>query len=181
MVLPGAFPPPPNPLEQTGEVALAEATGGLGAGEHEHSQLDEADMGMSYAELSWYGKLRKVQRCGPLSMYTRLLTAGGIWAPLGPAEIAAKVKRFFFFHAVNRHKMCTLTPSYHAESYSPDDNRYDHRPFLYNTGWHRQFRAIDEDVAARARDAADAAAGAGAGGGSSSSAAAATLKTSSSV
>lgn len=25
-----------------------------------------------------------------------------------------------------------LTPSYHAENYSPDDNRYDHRQFLYN-------------------------------------------------
>lgn len=27
--------------------------------------------------------------------------------------------------------MTTLTPSYHAESYSPDDNRFDLRPFLY--------------------------------------------------
>jgi len=25
-----------------------------------------------------------------------------------------------------------LTPSYHAENYSPDDNRFDHRQFLYN-------------------------------------------------
>ena len=33
------------------------------------------------------------------------------------------------------------TPSYHAESYSPDDNRFDHRPFLYNVGWHWQFKA----------------------------------------
>ena len=28
-------------------------------------------------------------------------------------------------------KMTTLTPSYHAEQYSPDDNRFDLRPFLY--------------------------------------------------
>jgi len=27
--------------------------------------------------------------------------------------------------------MTTLTPSYHAEQYSPDDNRFDLRPFLY--------------------------------------------------
>ena len=61
-------------------------------------------------------------------------------------QVAAKVKRFFFYYAINRHKMTTLTPSYHAESYSPDDNRFDHRPFLYNGtlpfGRTRTFRRI---------------------------------------
>ena len=55
------------------------------------------------------------------------------------SQIAEKVKHFFFEYARNRHKMTTLTPSYHAvcfnrvsseccldtlfqESYSPDDN-----------------------------------------------------------
>jgi len=42
-----------------------------------------------------------------------------------------------------------LTPSYHAESYGADDNRYDLRPFLYNTKWDVQFKAIDEDVERR--------------------------------
>lgn len=42
------------------------------------------------------------------------------------------MKDFYFFHAINRHKMTTLTPSYHAENYSPDDNRFDLRPFLQN-------------------------------------------------
>ena len=42
--------------------------------------------------------------------------------------------------------MTVLTPSYHAETYSPDDNRFDHRPFLYNASWGWQFRAIDEEV-----------------------------------
>lgn len=37
-------------------------------------------------------------------------------------QIAEKVKLFFFEYARNRHKMTTLTPSYHAEAYSPDDN-----------------------------------------------------------
>ena len=36
-----------------------------------------------------------------------------------------------------------LTPAYHAESYSPDDNRFDHRQFLYNTRWPWQFSQID--------------------------------------
>ena len=42
--------------------------------------------------------------------------------------------------------MTTLTPSYHAEVYSPDDNRFDHRPFLYNARWSWQFCAIDTAV-----------------------------------
>lgn len=53
--------------------------------------------------------------------------------------------------------MTTLTPAYHAESYSPDDNRFDLRQFLYNTRWPRQFRAIDE--AAKEAEAALAAGG----------------------
>ena len=59
------------------------------------------------------------------------------------AEIAQKVKDFYFYHAVNRHKMTTLTPSYHAEDYSPDDNRFDLRPFLQNVRYDAQFAAID--------------------------------------
>ena len=50
------------------------------------------------------------------------------------------------YYSINRHKMTTLTPSYHAEVYSPDDNRFDHRPFLYNTRWSWQFAAIDSAV-----------------------------------
>jgi len=106
----------------------------------EHSQLDEEEMGMSYSELSWFGKLRKIGRCGPVSMYKKLI---GIWSHLSPGEVAQKVKRFFFYYGINRHKMCTITPSYHAEGYSPDDNRFDLRQFLYNSGWTRQFGVID--------------------------------------
>jgi hypothetical protein len=46
-------------------------------------------------------------------------------------------------YASNRHKATTITPAYHAEGYSPDDNRFDHRPFLYNASWPWQFRCID--------------------------------------
>ncbi|MCA9926534.1 MAG: hypothetical protein KC421_29395, partial [Anaerolineales bacterium] len=66
---------------------------------------------------------------------------------LPPEEVAAKVKRFFIYYAINRHKMTVLTPSYHAESYSPDDNRFDLRQFLYNVRWTWQFRKIDKLVA----------------------------------
>merc|ERR1711935_834549 len=69
-----------------------------------------------------------------------------IWDKTEPKEVAAKVKRFFFYYSVNRHKMCTITPAYHAEGYSPDDNRFDLRQFLYNTKWTRQFAVIDKEV-----------------------------------
>ncbi|KAK1232129.1 glutamine-dependent NAD(+) synthetase [Marasmius sp. AFHP31] len=83
-------------------------------------QSDEADMGMTYDELSVFGRLRKVEKCGPYSMFTKLVVEWG--SKLSPLQIAEKVKLFFFEHARNRHKMTTLTPAYHAESYSPDDN-----------------------------------------------------------
>lgn len=108
------------------------------------SQEDEADMGMTYTELSVYGKLRKVSRTGPYSMFCKLVNT---WAHIcSPRQVAEKVKHFFRSYSINRHKMTTLTPSYHAENYSPDDNRFDLRPFLYNTAWPWQFRCIDEQV-----------------------------------
>lgn len=58
-------------------------------------------------------------------------------------QVADKVKRFFVEYARNRHKMTTITPSYHAEAYSPDDNRFDLRPFLYPSRFPWQFRKID--------------------------------------
>ena len=61
-------------------------------------------------------------------------------------QIADKVKFFFKHYSINRHKLTTLTPSYHAENYSPDDNRFDLRQFLYNTAWSWQFAAIDLEV-----------------------------------
>ena len=110
----------------------------------EHSQLDEEEMGMSYEELGKFGSLRKLSRCGPVSMYHKL---SAVWTHLTPAQVAEKVKRFFFYYSVNRHKMCTITPAYHAEGYSPDDNRFDLRQFLYNVKWPRQFSVIDRLVA----------------------------------
>lgn len=39
-----------------------------------------------------------------------------------------------------------LTPSTHMEAYSPDDNRFDHRPFLYRANWSWQFKKIDDEL-----------------------------------
>ena len=110
----------------------------------EHSQQDENEMGMTYSELGMFGTLRKVYRCGPVSMFRKLCVT---WVQFSPREIGEKVKRFFYHYSVNRHKMCTITPSYHAEGYSSDDNRFDLRQFLYNVRWPRQFSVIDQLVA----------------------------------
>ncbi|MCA9981386.1 MAG: hypothetical protein KDD89_11145, partial [Anaerolineales bacterium] len=126
------------------EVVTAPPTAELEPITASYSQKDEADMGMTYDELSRFGRLRKIDRCGPLSMFEVLVHE---WNHLPPAEVADKVKRFFRYYAINRHKMTVLTPSYHAESYSPDDNRFDLRQFLYNVRWTRQFRQIDQRVA----------------------------------
>ena len=108
------------------------------------AQTDEQDMGMTYQELSLYGRLRKQQNCGPFSMFGKLIH---IWRDKHtPPVTAEKVKLFFRYYAINRHKMTVLTPAYHAETYSPDDNRFDHRPFLYNVSWRWQFDAIDSRV-----------------------------------
>lgn len=99
---------------------------------------------MTYDELSMFGRLRKISRCGPYSMFCKLVhTWRGNYTPLNVAE---KVKRFFRAYSINRHKMTTLTPAYHAENYSPDDNRFDLRPFLYNTQWSWQIRLIDDEI-----------------------------------
>ncbi|KMU82272.1 NAD synthetase 1 [Coccidioides immitis H538.4] len=110
----------------------------------DYVQADEVDMGMTYDELSTFGICRKVLKLGPYSMFEKLLHE---WKGLKPRDIATKVKRFYHYYAVNRFKMTTLTPSYHAESYSPDDNRYDLRPFLLPPQYSSlPFKKIDELV-----------------------------------
>ncbi|XP_050067500.1 glutamine-dependent NAD(+) synthetase [Anopheles maculipalpis] len=130
------------------------------------AQTDEEDMGLTYRELSEFGRLRKQAFCGPFSMFCKLAAAAVADGNRDPKEVAERVKHFFRCYAINRHKMTVLTPSYHAESYSPDDNRFDHRPFLYRANWTWQFRAIDAELEllakhqARSEEAAAAAAAA---------------------
>lgn len=143
------------------EIVSAPATAELEPITATHKQASEVDMGLSYDEMGIFGililiirlsyclgKLRKLANSGPVSMFSKLKN---IWSEMNPLLIAEKVKRFFTFYSVNRHKSTTLTPSYHAENYSPDDNRYDHRQFLYNVKWPRQFRDIDS-LAAKANE-----------------------------
>lgn len=134
----------------------------------DYVQADEADMGLTYDELSVLGRLRKVGKCGPYSMLLKLLqqrrdAAAAVAAKkdgaplpplihLSPRAILEKVQLFFTMYAINRHKMTTLTPSYHAESYSPDDNRFDLRPFLYNVRFPWQYKRMEERVKVEERE-----------------------------
>lgn len=45
----------------------------------------QADMGMTYDELSIFGRLRKVERCGPYGMFTKLVHEWG--NTLSPAQV----------------------------------------------------------------------------------------------
>eukprot|EP00927_Polykrikos_kofoidii_P068639 TRINITY_DN6398_c0_g1_i3.p1 TRINITY_DN6398_c0_g1~~TRINITY_DN6398_c0_g1_i3.p1 ORF type:complete len:846 (+),score=115.36 TRINITY_DN6398_c0_g1_i3:83-2539(+) len=133
------------------------------------AQSDEKDMGMSYEELGDLGYCRKVEHCGPLATFLKLRCRWshkqGEWqspednkTAITPSirtkqqpstfdeKVAQKVKDFYFYNVINRHKMTTLTPSYHAENYSPDDNRFDLRPFLSKASFDVQFAAIDDLV-----------------------------------
>lgn len=86
---------------------------------------------------------------------TGFVVKGGIvrrtQRPMTPTEVRDKVKRFYTMHMRNRHKMTTLTPSYHAESYSPDDNRFDLRPFCYNLPMTHQWDDVERLVRAAQR------------------------------
>ena len=110
------------------------------------AQSDEDEMGMTYEELKEFGTLRKIDLCGPVSMFERLLLK---WkGKHTPEVIATKVKRFFKYYAINRHKSTVLTPSYHAEDYGTQNDVFDMRPFLYDVSWKYQFSLIDKKVAA---------------------------------
>lgn len=92
-------------------------------------QSDEADMGFTYDELSILGRLRKTFKLGTVGMFERLVVD---WSDrLQPRDVYKKVRDFMYYYAINRHKMTTMTPGLYLESYTPDDNRYDLRPFLY--------------------------------------------------
>ncbi len=80
-------------------------------------------------------------------MFEHLLIEWSDTRSLSARQIADKVKKFFRYYAINRHKSTVLTPSYHCENYGTDDNRFDLRQFLYDTTWEHQFAEIDTIVA----------------------------------
>lgn len=136
-------------------------------------QRDEDEIGLTYSEICLLGRLRKgILGCsGPRGAFetiwrnrfndpykANIECLKGLSSTKSSqfnGEIARKianlVKRFYSRYGMNRHKLTVLTPALHAETYSPDDNRYDHRHFLY-APWTEQFKSIDELVSAIEND-----------------------------
>ena len=57
-------------------------------------------MGMTYAELSTFGRLGKCDKLGPYGMFMRLTSE---WHHMPISEVADKVKRFTHYYQINRH------------------------------------------------------------------------------
>ena len=112
-------------LPDLGKFLDAPPTGELEPRRGTRVESDEKDIGMTYEEIFVMAKLRKKEHVGPVEMFQRLLVD---WRDAkSPRKTAALVKRFHHFYAINRHKMTTMTPAYHAADYSAEDPR----PFLY--------------------------------------------------
>ncbi|TGJ85980.1 hypothetical protein E0Z10_g2773 [Xylaria hypoxylon] len=120
------------------------------------------------------GRLRKERKMGPLSMWQHLVHAWGKdrdKAPddqnpsLEPVEIAEKVKFFFvqyreresgveraiiYGHSAPGDPILSGPASWNSSTndYSPEDNRFDLRPFLYPSFWQSwSFKRIDRELA----------------------------------
>ena len=81
------------------------------------------DMGMTYAELSAFGRLRKVYHCGPYSMFVKLVHMWG--DKHSPAEVALHVCHPILCHwtlNINffklRHKFQKMVPPHTKVSYT---------------------------------------------------------------
>lgn len=131
-------------------------------------QDDEVAIRMTYDDLQILGELRKIHKLGPLGIYRKLLeikmNAFNPHEPnssslisvvpdvrkfrevVCPLSIREKVFHFFNQYAMNRHKMNILTNAIHLTNYSPDDNRFDHRPFLLNSSWKKHFEVLDAEA-----------------------------------
>jgi len=90
-------------LQVLADIAAATPTAELRPheGSEETNQSDEVEMGMTYAELDEYGRLRKIDCMGPFTMFENLLMK---WTgkndplkhvPMTAKIIADKVKFFF--------------------------------------------------------------------------------------
>ena len=95
------------------------------------AQTDESDIGLLYTEMSELGRLMS-NGYGPLDTYHKLTSNGGeVFKGKTKEYINDKITLFNYRYRFHRHKAVILPPSVHLLSQTPDDNRYNLRPFLY--------------------------------------------------
>lgn len=77
--------------------------------------LAQADMGMTYEELSVFGRLRKVEKCGPYGMFTKLVHEWG--SKLSPLQVRRSLNllfprsfvTFFWVPRVTQYRLIPIT------------------------------------------------------------------------
>ena len=101
------------------------------------AQTDETDMGITYKQIYELGKLR-ASGYGPIDSYHKIIEDKKLYKiftvnprdeskPLEPKDV---INIFYTRYNINRNKATIIPPSVHLLP-SPDDNRFDLRPFLY--------------------------------------------------
>ena len=69
-------------------------------------------MGFTYEEIRTFGYMRKIEKLGPVTMFDRLLSMRKF---TNVSRLAEKIKAFFLNYGKNRHKMASMTPTFHYD------------------------------------------------------------------
>ena len=93
-------------------------------------QANEDEIGLSYDQIAVIGELRS-SGYGLLSIFKKLQNHK-LFKKNDPQYLFDKISTYYRRYTMNRHKAVIVTPSVHLLP-SPDDNRFDLRPFLYRT------------------------------------------------
>jgi NAD+ synthetase len=118
-------------LDKIRAIVNSEPTAELTPGLAGIAQTDETDIGLLYKEMSELGRLMS-NGYGPLDTCQKLKNdKGEVFHNKDDTYINDKVTLFNYRYRLNRHKAVILPPSVHLLSQTPDDNRYNLRPFLY--------------------------------------------------
>uniref|UniRef100_A0A914QFA9 Glutamine-dependent NAD(+) synthetase n=1 Tax=Panagrolaimus davidi TaxID=227884 RepID=A0A914QFA9_9BILA len=103
-------------------------------------QSDEEEIGITYAQLHEIGLLRKPGYYGLFSTFFQLVSR---WKNMIPVDVSEIVINFYTRYIKSRHKATVSTPALVSNVYCVDDQRTDHRPFVYPTMAHQFQRLRD--------------------------------------
>jgi len=109
--------------------------------ENVEEQSDEKDIGLTFKEIKLLNELRIAKNNGIVSMFESLYQ---LWDGVDPELIHEKLNRFYLKYMINRHKVEILPPCVFLSDLACDSNRYDLRPFVYNTNLKFQQKEIED-------------------------------------